>query len=184
MENIMATNWAPDSWQGFTAKHLPTYPDAAALDAATTTLETHPPLVFAGEESPGKSPARGSALGAAPASQPRGLLAIFDTPVDCKLQASTAWSAPEEISACYGSSTGHEPSTECKQSLERPADDDFGPIDHPGLRVANVARAGPASIPIRRRRRLRGLRKRCGGLRRSRDPLGSDRAVPVARSPA
>ena len=45
----MATNWAPDSWQGFTAKHLPTYPDAAALDAATTTLETHPPLVFAGE---------------------------------------------------------------------------------------------------------------------------------------
>ena len=102
----------------------------------------------------------------------------------CKLQASTAWSAPEEISAFYSSYTGHEPSTERKQSLERPADDEFGPIDHPGLRVANVARAGPASIPIRRRRRLRGLRKRCAGLRRSRDPLGSDRAVPVARSPA
>ncbi len=49
MEKIMATNWAPDSWQGYTAKHLPTYPDAAALESATKTLETHPPLVFAGE---------------------------------------------------------------------------------------------------------------------------------------
>ncbi|MFA6219258.1 MAG: 3-deoxy-7-phosphoheptulonate synthase class II [Erythrobacter sp.] len=45
----MATNWAPDSWQGFEARHLPEYPDAAALDAATSTLATHPPLVFAGE---------------------------------------------------------------------------------------------------------------------------------------
>ncbi|QKG70254.1 class II 3-deoxy-7-phosphoheptulonate synthase [Erythrobacter mangrovi] len=45
----MATNWAPDSWQGFEARHLPEYPDTAALDAATTTLATHPPLVFAGE---------------------------------------------------------------------------------------------------------------------------------------
>ncbi len=45
----MATNWAPDSWQGYEARHLPAYPDAAALEAATATLETHPPLVFAGE---------------------------------------------------------------------------------------------------------------------------------------
>ncbi len=45
----MATNWRPDSWQGFEARHLPDYLDAAALDAATATLETHPPLVFAGE---------------------------------------------------------------------------------------------------------------------------------------
>ena len=136
------------------------------------------------EESPGKSPARASAPRAAPASRPRHLPPLIASAEGCNLQASTAWSAPEEISAFYSSYTGHEPSTERKQSFERPADDDFGPIDHPGLRVANVARAGPASIPIRRRRRLRGLRKRCGGLRRSRDPLGSDRAVPVARSPA
>ena len=45
----MATNWAPDSWQGFEARHLPSYPDAGALDAATASLATHPPLVFAGE---------------------------------------------------------------------------------------------------------------------------------------
>jgi len=49
LEVKMATNWAPDSWQGFEARHLPEYPDAAALDAATSTLATHPPLVFAGE---------------------------------------------------------------------------------------------------------------------------------------
>ncbi len=48
-EETMATNWAPDSWQGFEARHLPTYPDAAALADATGSLETHPPLVFAGE---------------------------------------------------------------------------------------------------------------------------------------
>ena len=49
MEETMATNWAPDSWQGYEARHLPDYLDPAALEAATTTLETHPPLVFAGE---------------------------------------------------------------------------------------------------------------------------------------
>ncbi len=48
-EDTMATNWAPDSWQGYEARHLPDYLDKAALEAATTTLETHPPLVFAGE---------------------------------------------------------------------------------------------------------------------------------------
>ena len=45
----MANTWAPDSWQGFEARHLPSYPDAGALDAATASLATHPPLVFAGE---------------------------------------------------------------------------------------------------------------------------------------
>ncbi|WP_324826952.1 class II 3-deoxy-7-phosphoheptulonate synthase [Qipengyuania zhejiangensis] len=45
----MATNWAPDSWQDFEARHLPDYADKDALIAARTTLETHPPLVFAGE---------------------------------------------------------------------------------------------------------------------------------------
>tara|TARA_R100001086_G_scaffold89620_2_gene43964 strand:- start:2903 stop:4345 length:1443 start_codon:yes stop_codon:yes gene_type:complete len=48
-EDTMATNWAPDSWQGYEARHLPDYLDKTALEAATTTLETHPPLVFAGE---------------------------------------------------------------------------------------------------------------------------------------
>ncbi len=45
----MAAKWAPDSWTQAEARQLPTYPDAAALDAATTTLESFPPLVFAGE---------------------------------------------------------------------------------------------------------------------------------------
>ncbi len=45
----MAANWAPDSWTRHEARQLPTYPDAAALTAATDTLATFPPLVFAGE---------------------------------------------------------------------------------------------------------------------------------------
>ena len=48
-EQIMAANWAPDSWTRAEARQQPDYPDAAALDAATTTLGTFPPLVFAGE---------------------------------------------------------------------------------------------------------------------------------------
>ena len=47
-ENDMTT-WAPDSWTKAEARQLPTYPDAAALDAATDTLGKFPPLVFAGE---------------------------------------------------------------------------------------------------------------------------------------
>jgi len=46
---IMAAKWAPDSWTQAEARQLPTYPDAAALDAATDTLASFPPLVFAGE---------------------------------------------------------------------------------------------------------------------------------------
>ena len=45
----MAANWAPDSWTAHEARQLPDYPDAAALKAATDTLRSHPPLVFAGE---------------------------------------------------------------------------------------------------------------------------------------
>ncbi|MBX7457768.1 3-deoxy-7-phosphoheptulonate synthase class II [Qipengyuania sp. 1NDH17] len=45
----MAREWAPDSWQGFEAKHLPRYESADALDEATSALASHPPLVFAGE---------------------------------------------------------------------------------------------------------------------------------------
>ncbi|HSI17490.1 MAG TPA: 3-deoxy-7-phosphoheptulonate synthase class II [Sphingomonas sp.] len=45
----MAANWAPDSWTKAEARQLPTYPDPAALKAATDTLGNFPPLVFAGE---------------------------------------------------------------------------------------------------------------------------------------
>ena len=45
----MAARWAPDSWTAHEARQLPTYPDAAALTAATDTLRSYPPLVFAGE---------------------------------------------------------------------------------------------------------------------------------------
>ncbi|TMM50297.1 class II 3-deoxy-7-phosphoheptulonate synthase [Qipengyuania marisflavi] len=45
----MANNWEPDSWQRHEARHLPAYPDPAALEQAQATLTTHPPLVFAGE---------------------------------------------------------------------------------------------------------------------------------------
>jgi 3-deoxy-7-phosphoheptulonate synthase len=48
-ELIMAANWAPDSWTSHEARQLPVYPDAAALTAATDTLRSYPPLVFAGE---------------------------------------------------------------------------------------------------------------------------------------
>ena len=45
----MAATWAPDSWTTSDARQQPDYPDAAALTAATDTLSTFPPLVFAGE---------------------------------------------------------------------------------------------------------------------------------------
>ncbi|MFN5901800.1 MAG: 3-deoxy-7-phosphoheptulonate synthase, partial [Novosphingobium sp.] len=45
----MASMWTPESWQSREARHLPAYPDAAALGRVTDTLTTFPPLVFAGE---------------------------------------------------------------------------------------------------------------------------------------
>ncbi len=45
----MAQNWTPASWQSAEARHLPSYPDAAALDRVTGVLTNFPPLVFAGE---------------------------------------------------------------------------------------------------------------------------------------
>ena len=45
----MASNWTPESWTAQEARHLPSYPDAAALDKVTGTLTNFPPLVFAGE---------------------------------------------------------------------------------------------------------------------------------------
>jgi 3-deoxy-7-phosphoheptulonate synthase len=46
---MMAAKWALDSWKQAEARQLPTYPDQAKLDAATDTLVSYPPLVFAGE---------------------------------------------------------------------------------------------------------------------------------------
>ena len=34
----MASNWTPESWTAKEARHLPGYPDAAALDKVTDTL--------------------------------------------------------------------------------------------------------------------------------------------------
>lgn len=45
----MSKTWHPESWKGFEARHLPVYEDEAALDRATGTLGSYPPLVFAGE---------------------------------------------------------------------------------------------------------------------------------------
>ena len=45
----MANNWTPDSWLAKEARHLPSYPDAAALERVTGILSNFPPLVFAGE---------------------------------------------------------------------------------------------------------------------------------------
>jgi len=42
-------NWSPQSWRSKSAKQLPTYKDAAALDAVEKELANMPPLVFAGE---------------------------------------------------------------------------------------------------------------------------------------
>lgn len=45
----MATTWTPQSWNAYEARQQPIYPDTDALDRATTTLSSFPPLVFAGE---------------------------------------------------------------------------------------------------------------------------------------
>jgi len=45
----VASNWTPTSWQTQEARHLPSYPDAAALHRVEATLANFPPLVFAGE---------------------------------------------------------------------------------------------------------------------------------------
>ncbi len=45
----MASNWTVNGWTAHEARHLPAYPDDAALDAVMQRLERFPPLVFAGE---------------------------------------------------------------------------------------------------------------------------------------
>jgi len=48
-EQDNAPVWSPASWTAAEGIQMPDYPDAAALGAATTTLASFPPLVFAGE---------------------------------------------------------------------------------------------------------------------------------------
>lgn len=45
----MTTNWKPNTWRDLPAKHVPAYPDPAALSAVEEQLASFPPLVFAGE---------------------------------------------------------------------------------------------------------------------------------------
>lgn len=45
----MTQKWTPESWKRYEARHLPAYPDQAALAASEALLSTYPPLVFAGE---------------------------------------------------------------------------------------------------------------------------------------
>src|SRR5262245_54616075 len=45
----MKRDWTPESWKQKPAKHMPDYPDAAALEGVLKTLRTRPPLVSAGE---------------------------------------------------------------------------------------------------------------------------------------
>ncbi len=45
----MSSTWSPESWRSLPAKHMPDYPDNAALADVEKTLAGYPPLVFAGE---------------------------------------------------------------------------------------------------------------------------------------
>ena len=45
----MPQNWSPTSWRSKPVRQVPEYPDPAALAAVEKRLQTHPPLVFAGE---------------------------------------------------------------------------------------------------------------------------------------
>jgi 3-deoxy-7-phosphoheptulonate synthase len=48
-EDVMAQLWSPDSWRSKPIVQVPSYPDAAALQAVEDQLASFPPLVFAGE---------------------------------------------------------------------------------------------------------------------------------------
>jgi 3-deoxy-7-phosphoheptulonate synthase len=43
------SNWAPHSWKSKKARQLPDYPDPDELGSVIQTLESFPPIVFAGE---------------------------------------------------------------------------------------------------------------------------------------
>ena len=45
----MTAKWSPGSWRDRPIQQVPEYPDPAVLERVEVTLETYPPLVFAGE---------------------------------------------------------------------------------------------------------------------------------------
>lgn len=45
----LPTKWTLDSWKSKRALQLPEYPDQAVLESVLRTLESFPPIVFAGE---------------------------------------------------------------------------------------------------------------------------------------
>ena len=45
----MTAKWSPGSWRDRPIQQVPEYPDPAVLERVEATLETYPPLVFAGE---------------------------------------------------------------------------------------------------------------------------------------
>lgn len=44
-----SSNWAPESWKSRKALQIPVYPNKEELDSVLQTLESFPPLIFAGE---------------------------------------------------------------------------------------------------------------------------------------
>ncbi|MGB0920154.1 MAG: class II 3-deoxy-7-phosphoheptulonate synthase [Alphaproteobacteria bacterium] len=46
---MSARNWSPESWRNKPGLQMPTYEDAAAVAQTEKTLQSYPPLVFAGE---------------------------------------------------------------------------------------------------------------------------------------
>ena len=59
----MATAWKPDSWRDKPIIQVPTYPDAAALEAVERDLRNFPPLVFVKEVRDLKAKLAGVAAG-------------------------------------------------------------------------------------------------------------------------
>ncbi|KAL6348948.1 hypothetical protein AAG906_033604 [Vitis piasezkii] len=47
--DIRSPNWTPGSWKSKKAQQLPEYPDPVELESVLKTLESFPPMVFAGE---------------------------------------------------------------------------------------------------------------------------------------
>lgn len=45
----VSTDWSPGSWRNHTIKHIPNYPNEAKLKEVCESLQTSPPLIFAGE---------------------------------------------------------------------------------------------------------------------------------------
>ncbi|XP_076915720.1 phospho-2-dehydro-3-deoxyheptonate aldolase 2, chloroplastic-like [Bidens hawaiensis] len=46
---VRATKWTPSSWKSKPALQIPDYPDTTHLDSVLKTLQSYPPIVFAGE---------------------------------------------------------------------------------------------------------------------------------------